>query len=192
MTDAADPIEVVGALAIAREIDLVIEATIVSVLTDQAGNVLAIVVAAVASVLTIIIVRIVQGQTVHVRTVQDQTVQDQTAHGQIDQGGTKQVINAAMRAIALQPSLVAPIRLAVLARINNALMRLAMQGGTQIVGVVAAGQLTAVLRGALLEDQIADQTVISVLAIHGQDIAAIAESVLRTAIARGAAMDISA
>ena len=44
----------------------------------------------------------------------------------------------------------------------------------------------------LLEDQIADQTVISVLAIHGQDIAAIAESVLRTAIARGAAMDISA
>ena len=192
MTDAADPIEVVGALAIAREIDLVIEATIVSVLTDQAGNVLAIVVAAVASVLTIIIVRIVQGQTVHVRTVQDRTVQDQTAHGQIDQGGTKQVINAAMRAIALQPSLVAPIRLAVLARINNALMRLAMQGGTQIVGVVAAGQLTAVLTGALLEDQIADQTVISVLAIHGQDIAAIAESVLRTAIARGAAMDISA
>ena len=187
MTDAADPIEVVGALAIAREIDLVIEATIVSVLTDQAGNVLAIVVAAVASVLTIIIVRIVQGQTVHVRTVQDQT-----AHGQIDQGGTKQVINAAMRAIALQPSLVAPIRLAVLARINNALMRLAMQGGTQIVGVVAAGQLTAVLTGALLEDQIADQTVISVLAIHAQDIAAIAESVLRTAIARGAAMDISA
>ena len=102
------------------------------------------------------------------------------------------MINAAMRAIALQPSLVAPIRLAVLARINNALMRLAMQGGTQIVGVVAAGQLTAVLTGALLEDQIADQTVISVLAIHGQDIAAIAESVLRTAIARGAAMDISA